>query len=661
MLEQESEKTVFSSAARLVSLSLLISLCLCVSAYASLAVNKIPSEAVTNLQKGKDLFEKRKYSEAIESFKLAYDEVPVVRDYILFFMAKTYKELDRLDDAGDCLHRILKTYPDSLLRKRVRAFEINNRIMDSSAYLTRLEGYVADYPDDAEMTFLLARTLKENGKTERSRKMFVRLYTGNSSYSDKAYRELRPSDIASDDMLAKAANLIKAFEYQKAETVLRKMISSADEGSRDELHRKLGSAFFGQKKYREAADAFLKTGDFYNGARSFLRAGDLNAFNEVASKLVSMEDSRVGPLFITYAAKKRREGSIEEALKIFRDAGTKYPSHAEEALWGIAWTYFRSGDSEAALSVLTELDNKYPNPKYRYWKQRCAGVDTPDLNTRKNGFHKDIYSLLAQLKGAEDISGRLVTKANWTPGQNQSASGNISLPADVRTALNRFAILMEIEMKDDAVAELARTANKISSYDVLLYVCRKLQEAGAYNKAVALLSRFPGSGPSEQNDTLSKSLLYPFAYWPVVSEISGRYTLDPLVLLAVMREESRFDPLARSFAGALGLMQIMPETAYNLDKKLGMNISDASAIYNIRTNIALGAYYLNALLKELGSLPAALAAYNAGRDKVKEWLKAGNYASYDEFIEDVPYDETRNYVKRVLLSYSTYLNLSSTH
>ncbi len=660
MSEQERKKIVLSLA-RTLSSMFVVSLCISVSVSASAAFagNKEHSGTVTNLRKGKDLLEKRKYNEALENLKVAYDELPVVRDYVLFFMARAYKELDKPEDSAKCVSQILKTYPDSPLRKRVRAFEITKLALDSDSYFAHLESYVADYPEDAEMTFVLARLLKDKGIADRSRKMLIRLYTGNTSYSEKAYQELGYSGVTAEDMLTRVTNLMKVFEYHKAETILRKMLSSASGESRDELLKKLGFALFGQKRYKDAADAFMRAGDPYNGARSFLRAGDLDAFNEAMSKLTSMEDTRAGSLLITYAARKRREGAVEDALKIYRDVKEKYPSHAEDALWGIAWTYFRARDSEAALSALTELDTKYSSPRYRYWKQKCSGTDMSGNRIRKNGFYKDIYSLLSESKDAGSLSGRLAKQATWTPGDNRFLSTNVSLPSDVHLAMARFDILMELEMKDDAVSELIRAANSASRPEVFLYVCRKLQEAGAYNKSVNLILRFPGVGPAEQNDLRFNSLLYPFAFWPAVSETSRRYTLDPLLLLSVMREESRFDPSARSFAGALGLMQMMPETAHAIDKKLGMNISDGVSIYNVRKNIALGAYHLNSLLKEFGSLPVALAAYNAGRDKVKEWLKAGNYNSYDEFIEDIPFDETRNYVKKVLLTYSAYLNLGA--
>jgi soluble lytic murein transglycosylase len=123
-----------------------------------------------------------------------------------------------------------------------------------------------------------------------------------------------------------------------------------------------------------------------------------------------------------------------------------------------------------------------------------------------------------------------------------------------------------------------------------------------------------------------------------------------------MREESRFDPDALSVAGARGLMQLMPRTAARLSgsaaEAAGIDLRDA------QTNITLGASYLKALSGEFPWLPAALAAYNAGEDRVRGWLRQGEYASVDEFIEDIPFDETRNYVKKVLTSYAQYGRLN---
>jgi soluble lytic murein transglycosylase len=152
-------------------------------------------------------------------------------------------------------------------------------------------------------------------------------------------------------------------------------------------------------------------------------------------------------------------------------------------------------------------------------------------------------------------------------------------------------------------------------------------------------------------------ILYPLAYWQTVSEVSDALQLDPLLLLSVIREESRFQSDALSPAGAIGLMQLMPQTAKRAALHERIEINGRESISVVENNIRLGSRYLSQLVEEFGSVPASLAAYNAGEQRVRQWREAGNFASDDEFVEDIPYQETRDYVKRILGSYYKYLQM----
>jgi soluble lytic murein transglycosylase len=689
---------------------LLFALCICTSlpscALAGVR-NASSSDAVSALGKGKDLLDKGLCDKALESLEIARAELPVIGDYTLFFMAQAYNRLERFDESSRCISDLLETHGSSPLRRKARALQIDNLFSTRDAALQSrktswngfgdslsprkteealryLETYVSDYPDDAAMSFFYARLLKKLGKTEKARRLFVRIYIGNNPFSDLARRELSSSDISMDDMFARATTLMKAFEHQKAEAVLRALLPAAGEPLREEVLKTLGQALFRQKRYKEASEIFLKAGDLYNGSRSLYRAGDIAAFRETVSRLASMEDKRAGTLLVAYAAKKRRDGSLQEAIAAYQDVKKNYPSLTEDVLWGMAWAYYRNGDFRKAAEVLTALNDRYVNPRYTYWRQRSGEQDAfagdaegrgEDLVVLPRGdksftlsetkaARKDFYRMLAYVRGRESLSGRPVSGAAWTqPGSTTLDSRRMGvqpgqLSQEVLPYYDRFTILMQMGMNDEAVGELVRMSGRITKPDLILSVCRTLQTAGAYKRSISLISRFSEEQGIKLGDNQGAAdILFPLAYWQVVSDVSERYSLDPFVLLAVMREESRFDPDARSIAGALGLMQIMPHTAYRLDKQLKLNITDAADIYQIKTNITIGAFYLNSLLKEFGSLPVALAAYNAGHEKVREWVRDGKYAAYDEFIEDIPYDETRNYVKRVLLTYFTYLSL----
>jgi soluble lytic murein transglycosylase len=99
----------------------------------------------------------------------------------------------------------------------------------------------------------------------------------------------------------------------------------------------------------------------------------------------------------------------------------------------------------------------------------------------------------------------------------------------------------------------------------------------------------------------------------------------------------------------------MPQTASRMSTHAHVSLKHSEDLYDIRTNVFIGSYYLKSLISHFDSIPLAIAAYNAGEEIVKEWVAAGKYQSADEFIEDIPYDETRNYVKKVMTTYFEYM------
>jgi soluble lytic murein transglycosylase len=679
---------------------------LCFPAYGDMPENKSNDrnsvsslKSYSKLKTGKELMDRGDYSEALENLAIAYEELPVMGDYTLFFMAKAYNKLSRFDDSSRSVSELLDRYPDSLLRKRARALEIRNILAKSGGKLQKdtgndsvryIEQYVKDCPEDAETSFMFGQLLKNIEYHVSAKQIFKQIYIANNSISEAAFRELQPSDITADDMISKASNYIKSMEYKRAENILRKTFLAANSSLHGEVHRKLGLALFRQKRYKEAAEEYLKAHDLYNTARSYYRNGDTASFSAMLSELVAMEDKRAGSLLEAQALRMRREGRTGEALRIYHDIKEKYPMLREDALWGIAWTYYRNGDCQRSLEVLSELNDKYPGTKYRYWQQKCSEQETVALSSDKDKdtalpeikdeakasaksaaggqakkmTRNDFYGLLLYVRDIGRLGAGSVNHAAWSPAPGRKSQSNMQPPAGIQAYLERFDMLLDLNMREDAVNELVHVSKKLSKPEVIMYMSRKLQEAEAYKNSIGLVSRTSKEDTGEYNK-IEKSgidindILYPIAYWSTVKEVSGRYRVDPFIILSVMREESRFDPDARSVAGALGLMQIMPQTAHNLDKKLKMAISDNSGIYDVTINITIGAYYLSSLLKEFGSLPVALAAYNAGEHKVREWLKEGKYSSYDEFIEDIPYDETKKYVKRVLLTYAAYLDIAA--
>ncbi len=150
---------------------------------------------------------------------------------------------------------------------------------------------------------------------------------------------------------------------------------------------------------------------------------------------------------------------------------------------------------------------------------------------------------------------------------------------------------------------------------------------------------------------------YPLPYQKIITENANRYQVDPYLIAAVIKVESRFNPSAISSKGARGLMQIMPATGFWAAERIGITVSEEELL-EPEINIRIGTWYLADLSKEFqGELPIIIAAYNGGRGKVNSWLRNEVWDGTLENRGDIPYPETRNFVARVLTAHENYRSI----
>lgn len=155
-------------------------------------------------------------------------------------------------------------------------------------------------------------------------------------------------------------------------------------------------------------------------------------------------------------------------------------------------------------------------------------------------------------------------------------------------------------------------------------------------------------------------LFYPLHFRQTVTHYAARHNLDPLLVQAIIRVESRYNPSARSSKGALGLMQLMPDTARWISGHTGESLADDRSLFDPDVNVRLGTAYLRELIDEYGGgLVPAMAAYNAGRGNVDKWIGTGVWDGRAESISSVPFPETRRYLQRVLATWAWYRRLYS--
>jgi len=151
------------------------------------------------------------------------------------------------------------------------------------------------------------------------------------------------------------------------------------------------------------------------------------------------------------------------------------------------------------------------------------------------------------------------------------------------------------------------------------------------------------------------SVFYPQPNRDLVFAAAYEYNIDPYLVFAVMRAESKFETTAKSTKGARGLMQIMPATGRWIAEQQGIKDFDPDQLHDPETNIRFGCWYLASLSREFDDrLPLVAAAYNAGRGKTRQWVVEGQWNGNPAELDKIPFPETRAYVGNVLANYRAY-------
>jgi soluble lytic murein transglycosylase len=272
----------------------------------------------------------------------------------------------------------------------------------------------------------------------------------------------------------------------------------------------------------------------------------------------------------------------------------------------------------------------------------------------------DYYGLLARARLAE--AGRRVPEARPSGSAQKGFRYHAGWLAD-DPHFQAAIVLLRLDLSTEAAEELAAVdrsglTSDLAHPEPLLLLAELLERAGDTRASHRLL-RLQGRQILREPPAGLGLRVWQMAYPPAWREQVVRWApgagVPPDLLQAVMREESALDPAVVSAAGAVGLTQLMVRTAAQVARKLSLPAPSAHDLADPRLNIRLGAYYLGDLLARFGgSAPLALAAYNAGEANARAWWRSRGALPLDEFVEEIPLQETRGYVKRVLRSYAAY-------
>ncbi len=387
-------------------------------------------------------------------------------------------------------------------------------------------------------------------------------------------------------------------------------------------------------------------------------------------KTILAASSRYGDLALWNLAVR---SSPPQSLAYFRQILSRYPqsNYAPESFWWSFWDDVQHGKLKAALSEAAAGQKRYQRskaaPRLAFWagklherlKEKEAAKTayrSVQANYPSNYYGWRATARLAALSGGKDEGWRTDPLAKhpnteWTwPAPPALVSYDYVEKSCGATA----ATLLRLHQWEESLGQLKEDAPPVVRAFCLAMVNLPLD---ALEEMKRDLGGSPESAPQWQ-------LAYPLLYGRIIAPVAAAAAVDPLLVHALIREESRYNALALSRSNAIGLMQLLPGTAYGVAKRLGVTLNGTNDIYNPENNLRLGIDYLAYLLRGNRTMagPAetallGIASYNGGPNAARQWvarMRQQGASDWDQFVENISLKETRDYVRKVFASYWNY-------
>ncbi|HYS09457.1 MAG TPA: lytic transglycosylase domain-containing protein [Myxococcales bacterium] len=389
----------------------------------------------------------------------------------------------------------------------------------------------------------------------------------------------------------------------------------------------------------------------------------------------------------------RRAGDAEKERALLKDLVEHFPQSdlLADALFRLFWSHWLDGKPREGMAFLDQLAadpdaDGYEEERARYWRARtllqpqssdndatraaAREAARTDLAWLVEGRPLTYYGLLAagRLGELDPDRSRAIERGQdrllQTPPPRALKTGMLARDPHLLAAVEliRLGFRQEAAREVSAIDRSPARAAGDAGQEPLTLVAELFARAGDLRSAHAVV-RTELRGLLRHPDTAlalrAAALAYPLAFREQIARVAEGAAIPPDLLQALMREESALDPRALSPTGALGLTQLMPATARGVAKKLKIQGYQTAHLLEPETNIRIGGAYLGELYARFQHPALALASYNAGPGAVSGWLKVRGSLPLDAFVEEIPLDETRGYVKRCLRSFAAYQYLYS--
>lgn len=482
--------------------------------------------------------------------------------------------------------------------------------------------------------------------------------------------------------LGRAERLFAARRYSDARQAFQGLRLLALGDDRELINMRLAECDYFLKRQRYARDGLKKYIDdaarkgealyFYALTIRDLgdRAGYLKTIRRVVDELPTetWAEEALNNLATFYIVGD--EDDLADA--VFRELYAKYPrgSYAERAAWKIGWRAYRASNYSDTVRYFEPAAADFPRSDYRpawlYWSARAHE------HLKHRALARERY-MLAATDYLNSYYGRLAVKRldGAAPAPRVLGEPTSVLPPPPNEEIVRA--LLAAERYDDALNELrfaqrawgdspAIQATIAWTYYRKGQTLTGTERFNLLRGSITLMRRaypqFLAAGGQELPREIL-TMIYPVAYWDLIRKYSAQRDLDPYLVAALVAQESTFVPDIRSSANAVGLMQLMSFTARQYSRRLKITYS-SRVMTNPDSSIRIGTAYFADLVKEFGGVHLALASYNAGEHVVRRWMaERPGLTDREEFIDDIPYPETQNYVKRILGTAEDYRRLYS--
>jgi len=636
------------------------------------------------------------YAAAIAALQKAQPNIGELKDYTAFFIGNAYVQSNSPDASFTYLRDFGTRFPDSLYTHDAtiayaRALLATNQPAEA---IRLLETHRS--PASAETEYFLGKAYVQNGQNRTGAEILRRVYYNYATNytADNAAADLKKIPEAAllpaptyGELEHRADALYKGRRWAGAAEEYKAMVALQPTNSAALIQ--LANSYMKDGNTRDARAALDRIPDDGSDASAekwYQRAEIARKDNDDAGLNTILEHMRattprspwLESALLSAGNMYLLRKDYDRAIDYYREIHQRFPdgTKAAYAHWKCAWLTYRQNRPDQARKYFEEQVEFYPGtnevPNAMYWRARMAeddrdyGVARAYYEKLSDRYRNYYYGVLARKRLALMPSAPAVTVASLQhigSAKTYDPTAQVTDPPEDDLHYMRAKLLQNAGVTDLAVRELQAGSSEGPSWE-MLEIARIYSSGGEYYRALQALKRAISGYFAYDINALPTEYwhgLFPRPYWDALRRYSDENSLDPYLVASLIRQESEFNPAAISHANAYGLMQLLPRTGKGEAKKQGLQHYNTDSLLDPTTNIELGTHYFRQMVDHFGGqIEYALAAYNAGEERVEDWRASGTYRDIDEFVESIPFTETREYVQAIVRNAEVYKRVYGT-